>query len=96
MLYLPEKYHAIESFSLSIFRDDCYIPNQADKYMTAKLYENYAEIQLRLNLDGYARVIQRNYRAYRLRKYISECARIYRDMVEKCKKREEEKAVVNR
>lgn len=64
--------------------------------MTVKLYENYDEIQLRLNLDGHARVIQRNYRAYRLRKYIKECARIYREMLEKCEKREEEKAIINK
>ncbi|EFN80348.1 IQ and ubiquitin-like domain-containing protein [Harpegnathos saltator] len=79
-----------------MWRDDCYIPNQADEYMTVKSYESYAEMQLQLNLDGHARVIQRNYRAYRLRKYIKECARIYRDMLEKCEKREEEKAAINK
>lgn len=64
--------------------------------MTAKSYESYVEMQLRLNLDGHARVIQRYYRAYRLRKYIRQCARIYRDMLEKCEKREKEKAVITR
>ncbi|XP_014487996.1 PREDICTED: IQ and ubiquitin-like domain-containing protein [Dinoponera quadriceps] len=79
-----------------MWRNDCYISSQTDKYMTVKSYENYDEMQLRLNLDGHARVIQRNYRAYRLRKYIRECAQIYRDMLEKCEKREQEKAIINK
>lgn len=75
-------------------RDDCYIPNEADVYVTVKPYESYDETQLRLNF--YARIIQRNYRAYRWMKYIRECARVYRDMLERCKRHEEEKAVANK
>jgi len=59
--------------------------------MTAKPYETYE--MLYLKLDRYARVIQRNYQAYRMRKYVKKCAQIYRDMLEKCKKYEEEWAV---
>lgn len=79
---------------LIINRDDYYIPDEADKYVTVKPYESYDTILLRL--DFHARVIQRNYRAYRLMKYIRECAQIYRDMLEKCKKYEEEKTIANK
>lgn len=64
--------------------------------MTVKPYESYVEMQQRLNLDQHARVIQRNYRAYRWRKYIKECAQTYRDMLEKCKSYEEEKAIAHK
>ncbi|XP_012232553.2 IQ motif and ubiquitin-like domain-containing protein [Linepithema humile] len=85
----PLRYHATQ-----MWRADCYIPNEADKYMTAKPYETYAE--LRLKLDEYARIIQRNYQAYRMRKHVKECARIYREKLEKCKKDEEEKTVADK
>lgn len=78
------------------FREDYYVPNKTDKYKTVKPYESYADIQLRLNLDQRARIIQRNYRAYRWRKYIKECAQAYRDMLEKCKRYEEEKIIANK
>ncbi|KAG5344213.1 IQUB protein, partial [Acromyrmex heyeri] len=79
---------------LCSFRDDYYVPNEADKYMTVKSYESYADIQL--NLDRHACVIQRSYRAYKWRKYIKECACAYREKLEKCKKYEEEKANANK
>lgn len=78
------------------FREDYYVPNKADKYRTVKSYESYADIQLRFNLDWHARVIQRNYRAYRWRKYIKEYAQAYCDMLEDCKRYEEEKAIANK
>lgn len=59
--------------------------------MIVKPYKSHAKIQS--YLDRYARVIQRNYRAYRLMKYIKECGQIYRNMLEKCNKYEEEKAI---
>ncbi|XP_018403964.1 PREDICTED: IQ and ubiquitin-like domain-containing protein [Cyphomyrmex costatus] len=78
-----------------MWRYDYYVPNKADKYMTTvKSYESYVDMQL--NLDRHACVIQRNYRAYKWRKYIKECARAYREMLEKCEKYEEEKAVANK
>ncbi|EGI58121.1 PREDICTED: IQ and ubiquitin-like domain-containing protein [Acromyrmex echinatior] len=77
-----------------MLRDGYYVPNEADKYMTVKSYESYADIQL--NLDRHARVIQRNYRAYKWRKYIKECACAYREKLEKCKKYEEEKVIANK
>lgn len=77
-------------------RDDCYIPSETDKYMTVKPYETCAEMQIRLKLDEYARIIQRNYQTYRMRKYVKECAQIYRDILEKCKKYEEEKAIADK
>lgn len=78
------------------FREDYYIPNETDKYRTVKAYESYADMYLRLNLDRHACVIQRNYRAYRWRKCIKECAQTYRDMLEQCKKYEEEKTIANK
>lgn len=72
------------------------MPNEADKYMTVKSYENYVDMQLRLDLDRQARVIQRCYRTYRWRKWIKECARAYRDIFKECKKYEEEKAIANK
>jgi len=64
--------------------------------MTVKSYESYVDMQLRLDLDRHACIIQRNYRAYKWRKYIKACAQAYRDMLEKCKKYEEEKANANK
>lgn len=59
--------------------------------MTVKPYETYYKIKLRL--DRNARIIQRNYRAYRWMRYIRECAQVYRNMLENCKKHEEQKAI---
>lgn len=59
--------------------------------MIVKPYKSYAEVQS--YLDRHARIIQRNYRAYRLMKYIKECAEAYRNLLEKCNKYEEEKTI---
>ncbi|XP_050461497.1 IQ and ubiquitin-like domain-containing protein isoform X1 [Cataglyphis hispanica] len=72
-----------------MWRDDCYIPSEEDKYMIVKPYKSYAEV--RAYLDRHARIIQRNYRAYRLKKYIKECVEVYRNLLENCNKYEEEK-----
>ncbi|XP_018049820.1 PREDICTED: IQ and ubiquitin-like domain-containing protein [Atta colombica] len=85
---------SLRHHATQMWRDDCYVPNEADKYMTVKSYESYVDMQF--NLDRYACVIQRNYRAYKWRKYIKECAYAYREMFEKCKKYEEEKATANK
>lgn len=53
-------------------------------------------MHLRLNLDQHARVIQRNYRAYRWRKYIKDYAQAYRDMLEEYKEYKEENAIANK
>lgn len=74
-----------------MWRDDCYIPNEEDKYRIVKPYKSYVKVQS--YLDRHARVIQRNYRAYRLMKYIKECAQAYRNILEKCNKHEEEKTI---
>lgn len=58
--------------------------------MTVKPYESDIEMQLRL--DRPARIIQRNYRAYRLMKYVRKCAETYRYLSENCRRYEEEKA----
>lgn len=59
--------------------------------MSVKPYKNYAEVQS--YFDGHARIIQRNYRAYRLKKYIKECAEVYRNLLEKCNNNEEERTM---
>lgn len=75
---------------LHLYRNDCNISNEMDKYVTVKPYKTWS------NLDEHARIIQRNYRAYKLTKYTREYARIYRAMLEQCAKREEEKAIANK
>ncbi|KAL6264441.1 hypothetical protein P5V15_004550 [Pogonomyrmex californicus] len=84
-----EETQSLRHCATQMWRDDCYIPNEADKYMTAKFYESYAEMQL--NLDRHARIIQRNYRAYRLKKRIKECAQANRNMLYKRQRYKEEK-----
>ncbi|XP_012532008.2 IQ and ubiquitin-like domain-containing protein [Monomorium pharaonis] len=89
-----EATQSLRHCATQMWRDDYYVPNDADKYMTVKCYENYADMQL--NLDRHARVIQRNYRAYKWRKYIKKCAQAYRNILEDCKSYEEEKAIANK
>lgn len=48
----------------------------------------------RLDHDGKARIIQRNWRVYLLLKNVKEYARQYRELVENCKLYEEEKATM--
>lgn len=50
----------------------------------------------RLDYDGKARIIQRNYRIYKLLKYIKEYARQYRELVKGCKLYEAEKIMLYR
>lgn len=50
----------------------------------------------RLDYDGKVRIIQRNYRIYKLLKYIKEYARQYRELVKGCKLYEAEKIMLYR
>ncbi|GAB1865111.1 IQ and ubiquitin-like domain-containing protein [Camponotus japonicus] len=86
-----EATQSLHHCATQMWRHDCYIRNEEDTYMIVKPYKRYVEIQS--YLDRYARVIQKNYRAYRLMKYIKECAQAYRNILEKCNKYEEEKAI---
>jgi hypothetical protein len=61
--------------------------------MIVKPYETYMEMELRLDFDGHARIIQRYYRAYRLMKYVRKCAQTYRELFRNCKIYEEEKII---
>ncbi|KAG7201583.1 hypothetical protein KM043_004328 [Ampulex compressa] len=73
-----------------MWRRDCQISNENDKCVTSIQYETYEELQQRLDFDNNARIIQKNYRAYRLFKFIKECAQKYRRILEECKKHDEE------
>ncbi|KZC10890.1 PREDICTED: IQ and ubiquitin-like domain-containing protein [Dufourea novaeangliae] len=77
-----------------MWRPDCFISSELDKYMTSKPYETYEEMMQRLNHDGNARIIQRNWRIYLLLKNIKEYARQYRELVENCRLYEEEKVMM--
>ena len=78
------------------FRSDFFISSESDKYITSKPYETYEEMMKRLDYDGKARIIQRNYRVYKLLKYIKEYARQYRELVKGCKLYEAEKIMLYR
>ncbi|XP_072744652.1 IQ motif and ubiquitin-like domain-containing protein [Anoplolepis gracilipes] len=82
---------ALRHRATQMSRQDCYIPNEEDKYMIVKPYKSSIEVQT--YLDKHARIIQRNYRAYRLKKYIKECAQTYHNILEKCNTYEEEKTL---
>lgn len=77
-----------------MFRSDYFISAESDKYITSKPYETYEEMMKRLDYDGKARIIQRNYRIYKLLKYIKEYARQYRELVKGCKLYEAEKMML--
>ncbi|XP_043511076.1 IQ and ubiquitin-like domain-containing protein [Frieseomelitta varia] len=79
-----------------MWRSDCFISSESDKYITSKPYETYEEMMKRLDYDGKARIIQRNYRVYKLLKYIKEYARQYRELVKGCKLYEAEKIMLYR
>ncbi|XP_043491784.1 IQ and ubiquitin-like domain-containing protein [Polistes fuscatus] len=79
-----------------MWRTNCNVSNAKDKYMTAKCYVTYDEIQWRLDLDGNARIIQKNYRVYRLLKYLKKCARKYRKIMNECKRYQEERIIMYR
>ncbi|XP_033212492.1 IQ and ubiquitin-like domain-containing protein [Belonocnema kinseyi] len=74
-----------------MWRTDCYIPSETDKYLSIKTYESYEEMQRRINIEGHARTIQRYYRAYRIRRFIKESAQLYRKLLGDCRLEEEEK-----
>lgn len=84
------------SYQIFNRRTDCNVLSTTDKYMTSKAYEMYDEKICRLDLDGRAKIVQRNYRAYRLRKYLKECARIYREIMKRCGEYREEKMATYR
>lgn len=73
------------------YRENCYVPNVSDKYITAKPYESYEGMQSKLNIEGKVRMIQKYYRAYRIAKFIKESAAIYRQIVADCKRHDEER-----
>ncbi|XP_076279737.1 IQ motif and ubiquitin-like domain-containing protein isoform X2 [Lasioglossum baleicum] len=77
-----------------MWRRDCFISSEKDKYMTSGPYETYEEMMERLNYDGNARIIQRNWRIYLLLKNIKEYARQYRELVENCRLYEKERAIM--
>ncbi|CAL7946194.1 unnamed protein product [Xylocopa violacea] len=77
-------------------RSDCFISSESDKYVTSQPYETYEEMMKRLDYDGKARIIQRNYRIYKLWKYIKEYARQYRELVQNCNQYEAEKILMYR
>ncbi|XP_015171713.1 PREDICTED: IQ and ubiquitin-like domain-containing protein [Polistes dominula] len=79
-----------------MWRTNCNVSNAKDKYMTAKCYVTYDEIKWRLDLDGNARIIQKNYRVYRLLKYLKKCARKYREIMNECKRYQEERIIMYR
>lgn len=80
--------------SLSSSRPDCFISSESDKYLTSQPYETYEEMMLRLDYDGKARIIQRNYRIYKLLKYIKEYARQYRELANNCRIYKEDKLMM--
>ncbi|XP_003705049.2 IQ motif and ubiquitin-like domain-containing protein isoform X1 [Megachile rotundata] len=79
-----------------MWRPDCFISSASDKYLTSKPYETYEEMMLRLDYDGKARIIQRNYRWYILLKNIRKYAKQYRELVEDCRMYELEKSLIYR
>ncbi|KAK2582166.1 hypothetical protein KPH14_004524 [Odynerus spinipes] len=79
-----------------MWRRDYHVSSTKDKYMTPKLYEIHDEVEWRLDFDGNAKIIQRNYRVYRLLKYVKKCARKYRDVMKECRKYQEERIMMYR
>nr|XP_034172520.1 IQ and ubiquitin-like domain-containing protein [Osmia lignaria] len=79
-----------------MWRSDCFISSGFDKYLTSKPYETYEEMMKRLDYDGKARIIQRNYRIYVLLKNIKKFAKQYRELVDDCKMYELEKSLIYR
>ncbi|CAK9830941.1 IQ and ubiquitin-like domain-containing protein [Anthophora retusa] len=79
-----------------MWRPDCFISSEKDKLITSQPYETYEEMMARLDYDGKARIIQRNYRIYKLLKHIREFARQYRELVANCVQYEAEKILMYR
>lgn len=82
------------SYNIIIYfppRNDLYIANVSDKFLSPKHYETHEDLESKLNIDGCVRIIQRYYRAYRIVKFIKESANTYRNLLNQCKLNEEEK-----
>ncbi|XP_015127513.1 IQ and ubiquitin-like domain-containing protein [Diachasma alloeum] len=77
--------------STQMWRPDCNIPCENDRYMIAGRYECHEEMLNRIDYDGKARIIQRCYRGWKMLKNIKECTEEYRRIVGDCKKFEEER-----
>ncbi|KAH0540856.1 hypothetical protein KQX54_020224 [Cotesia glomerata] len=65
-----------------MWRKDCYISIEGDKYLTSGSYETAEEKEARLNKK--ALTIQRSYRSWRTLKKIRLCAAEYRRLNEEC------------
>lgn len=87
-------YEQVYYFLFLFNRSDLYVPNFEDRYKSAGDYQSYDE--LFEIYDRAARIIQRNYRAYLLKKRIQECAAEYRRMLEECTKLCQEKKNLSR
>lgn len=94
-LIQPSKYQDC-SFKLYLFRPDCYIPCQHDRYITPRPYECHEVMSNRIDYDGKARKIQKCYRGWKMLKNIKECTEEYRRIVSDCRKFEEEKNDLHR
>ncbi|XP_058793971.1 IQ and ubiquitin-like domain-containing protein [Phymastichus coffea] len=80
-----------------MWRRDCYIASVSDKYVSAKPYKTYEELQDSTDVIGKATLaIQRCYRAYRILKFVRACARIYRQWREHCDMLQQEKILKRR
>ncbi|XP_043791083.1 IQ and ubiquitin-like domain-containing protein [Apis laboriosa] len=82
--------------STQMARPDCFISSESDTYITSKPYETYEEMMKRLDYDGKARIIQKNYKIYKLWKYIKQYARQYRELAKQCKFYEAENILLYR
>ncbi|KAK0090667.1 hypothetical protein PV325_009410 [Microctonus aethiopoides] len=74
-----------------MWRMNCYIPNECDKYLTIKNIIPIDEKKIELELNNKVKIIQKAYRSWRIIKMIKECAKVYRKMIDDCQKFEEEK-----
>ncbi|XP_057324171.1 IQ and ubiquitin-like domain-containing protein [Microplitis mediator] len=72
-----------------MWRKDCYISSEKDRYITCGIYETAEEEEIRKNKK--AIIIQRCYRSWKLLKNIKFCAMAYRKLRDDCTKHEEEK-----
>ena len=89
-------YSLLIHISFSSFRPDCFISSETDTYITSKPYETYEEMMKRLDYDGKARIIQKNYKIYKLWKYVKQYAREYRELAKQCRFYEAENILLYR
>lgn len=67
-----------------------FLQKNADIKLNAnEKYENFEELQKRKNIEGKVRLIQKNFRRYRLKVCIKEKAAEYRQLMARKKKRED-------